>query len=305
MPVPVPVVLVGIWLVLVTVVHLTIWHEGILEPGTVDRRVLMINTWIPYSLGFIYYLERTSAEALRAFRPALDMDEKTYAGLCYQFAFMPGRGVVISMVLGALLAYISLRMYPEISSPFMDTPLATVVNMALSMLGSAFIFAAIYMTYRQLRLIRQTYALADKLDLFRSGELYAFSGLTLRMGIGWLIVVYAGVLLYPALVRNIPWTATTGLVMTGIVVSFITTLFDIHKRIRTVKEDHLTAIDGRLQAAFSDLHRRIDAGEVDRLASLREVMDALLVERGVVARILTWPWQSGTLAGSWRPFCCR
>ena len=297
LPVPVPALLVGIWIVLITIVHLTVWQEGILEPGTIDRRVLMINTWIPYSLGFIYYLERTAAEALTAFRPALNMDEKTYAGLRYQFAVMPRRGVVISMVLGALLAYISLRMYPEISSPFMDTRLAAFVNMALSILGSAFIFAAIFMTYRQLRLIRQTYAHADRLDLFRSGELYAFSGLTLRMGVGWLIVMYAGVLFYPALVRNIPWTVTTGLVMAGIVVSFITTLFDIHKRIRTVKEDHLAEIDGRLQAAFADLHRRIDSGEVDRLASLREVMDALLVERGVVAKIPTWPWQPGTLAG--------
>ena len=179
----------------------------------------------------------------------------------------------------------------------MDTRLAAFVNMALSILGSAFIFAAIFMTYRQLRLIRQTYAHADRLDLFRSGELYAFSGLTLRMGVGWLIVMYAGVLFYPALVRNIPWTVTTGLVMAGIVVSFITTLFDIHKRIRTVKEDQLFEIDGRLQAAFSDLHRRIDSGDVEKLAPLREVMDALLVERGVVAKIPTWPWQPGTLAG--------
>ena len=295
--VPVPVVLIGIWVALVAVVHLTVWHEGILPRWQLDRRVLMINTWVPYSLGFIYYLERAAAEALTTFRPALGMGDDVYSDLRYQFTVMPRRGVFIVMALGALLSFISLRLYPEISTPFMDTPLATVVNMSLSVLGSAFIFAAIYLTYRQLRLIRQTYAKADRLDLFRAGELYAFSGLTLRMGIGWLLVVYAGVLFYPALVRNVPWALTTGLVMTGIVVSFITTLFDIHERIGAVKNIGLAEIDGRLQAAFSELHRRIDAEELDKLASLREVMDALLVERGVVAKIPTWPWQSGTLAG--------
>jgi hypothetical protein len=210
---------------------------------------------------------------------------------------MPNRSVLISMSLGAVLTFVTLRMFPETSRPFMDTPLATVVNMTLSMLAAAFSVTAMYLTFRQLRLIRRTYAQATGLDLFRAKELYAFSGLTLRMGIGWLIVFYSGALFYPALVRNIPWASSAGLVLAGIAVSFVTTLFDIHKRIDAVKASHLAEIDGRLKGAFTELHRRIDAGEAGTLAPLREVMDALLVEREVVAKIPTWPWQSGTAAG--------
>lgn len=296
LPVSIPIILIGIWLALITLVHLTVWHEGILPLWQLDRRILMINTWIPYSLGFIYYLEKSAAQALTDFRPALDMADDVYLSLRYKFTVMPNRGVLISMGMGALLTYTTLRMFPETSRPFMDTPLAAVVNMTLSVLASAFTIVAIYLTFRQLRLIRQTYALANKLDLFRSGELYAFSGLTLRMGIGWIILIYAGALFYPALVRNIPWMASVGLVLAGVAASLITTLFDIHKRISTLKADYLTEINNRLLTAFTELHRRIDAEELSALASLRAVMDALLVERGVVDHIPTWPWQSGTLA---------
>ncbi|MCA9871339.1 MAG: hypothetical protein H6649_10940 [Caldilineae bacterium] len=297
LPVPVPVVLIGIWVALVATVHLTVWHEGILPRWQIDQRVLLINTWIPYSLGLIYYLEKTAGDAVAAFRPALNLADDAFSNLRYEFTVLPWRGTLIGTILGMLLALFSVRAFPEVASPFMDTRLAAFVNTTLSMFGSAFIFAAIYLTYRQLRLIRQTYARAERLDLFRSGELYAFSALTLRMGIGWLIVVYAGVLFFPALVRNIPWTMTTSLVLAVVAVSFVTTLFDIHRRIGAVKEDYLTEINGRLQAAFAELHRRIDAEEVGALAPLREVMDALLVERGVVEKLPTWPWQSGTLAG--------
>lgn len=297
LPVPVPMVLIALWLILVAAVHMTVWHEGILARWQLDGRVLLINTWIPYSLGLIYYLERTAGEALTAFRPALGMGAHASASLRYEFTTLPMRGVLISNLLGALLAFVSLRLFPETSRPFMGTPLAAAVNTALSMAASAVVFAALYLTYRQLRLIRKTYAQAQRLDLFRSGELYAFSALTLRMGVGWLIFMYAGAVFYPALVRNAPWAVTSGLVLGGIAVSLVTTLWDIHNRIGSVKATYLAEIDGRLQAAFSELHRRIDADEVGGLGPLREVMDALLVEREVVAKIPTWPWQPGTLAG--------
>jgi hypothetical protein len=187
-------------------------------------------------------------------------------------------------------------LFPETAEPFMATSLAAIVNTILSMAGAAMVLTAAYLTFRQLRLIRRTYAQATKLDLFRTDELYAFSSLTLRMGIGWLIVIYTGALFYPALLRNIPWATTSGLIMAGVAVSFVTTLFGIHQRIAAVKGGHLREIDRRLQVAFADLHQRVDTGDLSALASQRAVMDALLVERGFVAKLPTWPWQSGTAA---------
>lgn len=301
--VPFPVVLVGLWAASVMLVHAVCWHEGIVPRWQLDTRILLINTWAPYCLGFIYYLENTAVEALAAFRPALDQDDSSFARLRYEFTVMPMRGALISNVAGALLAYGSLRFYPETAKPFMDTPFAAFVNMSLSMLGIAISFTAIYLAFRQLRLIRRTYAQATQLNLFHANQLYAFSSLTLRMGIGWLIVIYSGIILYPALVQNVPWIAGAGLILTGIAGAFLMTLFDIHTRIHSVKTQHLEEIDRRLQAAFAALHRRIDIAAAENtadapsLASLRETMDALLVERGVIAKIPTWPWQPGTLAG--------
>jgi hypothetical protein len=167
--------------------------------------------------------------------------------------------------------------------------------MAIAMAGMALTWSTIYLTFRQLRLIRRTYSQATNLDLFRATELYAFSALTLRLGLGWLIINYAGALVYPALLRNLLWAGIGGVVFLGIVLAFITTLFDIHARIRDVKAQHMEEIDQRLRSAFTDLHQRIDAGETAQVTALRETMEALLVERGMVVKLPTWPWQPGTL----------
>lgn len=296
LPVPLPVVLIGLWLAFITIVHVTVWREGILATGQIDARVLVINTWAPYGLGFIYYLEKTAADALAAFRPALDMSDGAFDDLRYRFTTMPRVGVLIITAVGALLAFVTLQMFPETAEPFMDTPLAAVVNTTLSMASAAVLLAVIYQTFRQLRLIRRTYAQASKLDLFRTNELYAFSSLTLRMGIGWLVIIYASALLYPALTRNIPWAGSSILVVVGVAVYFVRTLVDIHQGIASVKAQRLLAVDRRLQEAFDGFHQRVDSGEPGSLVAQKEVMEVLLLERGFVAKLPTWPWQSGTLA---------
>lgn len=303
LPVSVPLALVGLWVASVIVVLMVCWREGIVPRWQVDVRIVLVNGWAPYSLGFIYYLEKTAAEALASFRPALEMDDAAFTHLRHEFTVMPMRGVLASNAIGALAAYVSLLLFPQTAEPFMDTPLAAWVNMLLSLVGMAIVFTAIYLSVRQLRLIRHTYAQASKLDLFHANQLYAFSALTLRMGVGWLIIIYSGMILYPALVQNAPWVAGAGLILVGVTVSFLSTLFDIHTRIRMIKTEYLEEIDSRLQAAFTTLHQRIDESgdskpeDAPALGSLRSTMDALLVERGVIAKIPTWPWQPGTLAG--------
>lgn len=293
--VPVPAVLVGLWAALALAMHAAVWFEGIIPAWQIDQRLLLVSSWIPYCLGLIYYLQNAADAALPAFRPALDMNDTAFEALRYEFTVLPKWGVLISNAIGVLMTYVSIRMFPESAQPFMDTPRAEVVNMAIAMAGMALTWSTIYLTFRQLRLIRRTYGQAAKLDLFRANQLYAFSALTLRLGLGWLIINYAGALVYPALLRNLLWAGIGGVVFLGIVLAFVTTLFDIHARIRDVKAQHMEEIDQRLHSAFTDLHQRIDTGDTTKVAALRETMEALLVERGMVVKLPTWPWQPGTL----------
>jgi hypothetical protein len=293
--VPVPVVLIGLWAVLALAMHAAVWLEGIIPAWHIDQRLLLVSSWVPYCLGLIYYLQNTADAALPAFRPALDMTDDAFEALRYQFTVLPRRGVLVSNAIGVLMTYVSLRMFPESAQPFMDTSRAEVVNLGIAMAGMALTWSTIYLTFRQLRLIRRTYGQATNLDLFRANQLYAFSALTLRLGLGWLIINYAGALVYPALLRNLVWAGIGGVVFLGIVVAFVTTLFDIHARIRDVKAQHMEEIDQRLHSAFNDLHQRIDAGDTAKVEALRETMEALLVERGMVVKLPTWPWQPGTL----------
>lgn len=293
--VPVPAMLIGLWAVLALVMHAVSWFDGIVPAWRIDQRLLLVSAWVPYCLGLIYYLEHAANAALPAFQPALDLADQEFETVRYELSVLPRRGVLISNAIGAVITYLSLRMFPESAQPFLDTPRAAVINMGIAMAGMALTWSAIYLTFRQLRLIRRTYGRATHLDLFRANELYAFSSLTLRIGLGWLIINYAGALIFPALLRNLVWAGIGGVVFLGIVLAFVTTLFDIHARIRDVKAQHMEAIDQRLHSAFTDLHQHIDAGDTAKVPALREVMDALLVERGMVVKLPTWPWQPGTL----------
>ena len=194
------------------------------------------------------------------------------------------------------MSILSLFIAPDVAEPFLGVAVSGFVTIAVACTGMAISIAVIYLTFRQLRLIRRTYQRATQLNLFQSRQLYAFSGLTLRTGIGWLIIIYSALLAYPMLLRNPIWSSTSGLVIIAVAISFVWTLLDIQQRIGGEKARILDVIDLRLEDAFTALHRSMNAADLDGLARARQIVESLLLERGGVAKIPSWPWQPGTLA---------
>lgn len=57
----------------------------------------------------------------------------------------------------------------------------------------------------------------------------------------------------------------------------------------------LFAIQNRLQSVFLQLHERMDSGALQDLPQLKALIDSLLVERDMLVRISTWPWNTETV----------
>lgn len=295
LPVPSLVFYVAMWAVVATFEQIVTWREGVVPFGKLDPRIVLVSVWAPYCLAAFGYLSHTSGQALDAFRSALDVDTAEFARLRYEFATLPFWPVLLASLAGALVAIFNGFLQTN-SFDLLSTPLAAVVNLGIASVGIAISFVLIYFTFRQLRLVRQIYRHATRLNLFQSGQLYAFSALTLRTGIVWLIVIYSGVIAFPSLLQDVVWAGTSTLLLLAIGISFIFTLMQIQQRIRSEKVRHLDEVDRHLQSAFVTLHSRIIAENTDDLASLHQVMESLLLERNVVAKIPTWPWQPGTAA---------
>lgn len=286
----------AIWVVQIAVVHAVAWYAGVVPPGHIDLRIVLVASWTPYSLGFVAYLDHAATAALAAFRPAMNLDEAQFARLRYEFTTLPARPVIGWNLLGLVLSVTSILMVPDVAGELLAVPVAAVVNIGLAATGMAVAAVSIYQTLRQLRLVRRTYREAARLNLFQSTQLYAFSTLTLRTGVGWLFIIYAGAALFPALLRNAVWTGVSVLLLVTITTSLVSTLLDIHRRIQMEKSSHMAAVSKHLEDSFTALHDHILDQRAANLPELREIMQSLELERSILAKIPTWPWQPGTLA---------
>ena len=57
---------------------------------------------------------------------------------------------------------------------------------------------------------------------------------------------------------------------------------------------HLDARE-RMREAILELKRRQDKAEYESVGAMNDVLDALLKQQGVVDKISTWPWRTGTV----------
>lgn len=290
------VVYAGLWLALLAIAHLFAWGGGQLPRGVFDARILVVTAWAPYSLGFIAYLSHTAGHALDDFRPALDLDERQCQRLRYEFTVLPARPALIAQVAGVAVVLASLVVMPATRTPFIAWPVIGPLATGMGVVGIGLAMVAIYQTFRHLHLIRLTYRRANRLRLFQAGQLYAFSTLTLRIGVGWLIIIYTGPLAFPDVLENMLWMAAALLLVLSIALSFVATLTGIHRRIDVLKTQQLAEVHELMDQVFDSLDQRLRNGELGGIGDLREAVAALELQRNVLAKASTWPWQPGTLA---------
>jgi hypothetical protein len=134
-------------------------------------------------------------------------------------------------------------------------------------------------------------------DLFLLEPVYAFSALTSRTGVSWVVLISLTLLTAPIQAAPFPTFALLVAQLALAVAAFVLPLRKVNGCLVAEKRRLLADLDQRVKGALSSLHRSIDADSLAEVAQLHSAMVALTAERDILTRIPTWPWRAGMLTG--------
>jgi hypothetical protein len=278
---------------------------------------LLVAVTVPYELGLMHYLIRTSAGALDEFRPALRATRTEAEALRFRLTTLPARPVVlVSLTVSLASAALILASYNiEPASVVLGAGGLQILSLAdaarifqISPAPPSLAFTGVillaswwatatyaYLSLHQLRLINAIYTHYTDIRMFRLGPLYAFSRHTLRSSLGLLLLAYALFATAPQVMQGGLGLGSWILLISGAVATFLLPLLGIHRQLAREKERMLQEAGRRMESGVAELHRRMDAGELTRMDDLNKALASLEIERSALERVPTWPWERGTL----------
>jgi hypothetical protein len=264
---------------------------------------------IPVVLGLIHGLDRLAQRSFDSFRLVLRANDLEASLLRYQVLTLPRRGatwaVLGATAFGAIV--FSSPIGPGSGAGFSPaslfqrmglatTPASVVLNGVLMVLvWSVVVGTLVYHTVRQLLWLSRIYSRHTHIDLLRPGPLYHLTRITAATAIFLVAIVYlvlAADRLYFPDPRNILGAAFFGLLA---VLAFVGPLVGIHRLLVTEKERLLDESADRLKLALAELHRRVEQLDLREMDALNKAIASLEIERNILGRIPTWPWQPETL----------
>lgn len=280
--------------------HVWLWFNGKTPVGTIDLPRVYFVVIAPYFLWVRTYLDHVASAALDAFRPALTVGDGEFARLRYELTTLPARNTLIVTALAALLSVPGFVLLPtSLIQQFAPSLKAALIQFGpLQVLALVVILVSTYHAIHQLRMVDHIHDLAKEISLFRSRPLYAFSGLTARTGVSFLLLAYYVIAVRPDVASgNLLATALFIAIIPIAVACFVLPLRGIHQRIAAERERLLTEANRRFEALIAKLHQRVDDGVLADADKLNHQMAGLTNEREALAKISTWPWDTKTLTG--------
>jgi hypothetical protein len=289
---------VVLWFAFFLMANAIKWLDGSQPLGTIKPFYTVGASDGVYYLALMHYLKGAAGAALRAFRPSLTMSEAEYNRLHYQLTTLPVRGTLLASGIGGALAALTVLLNPTVPNPYYySSLLATVFGGGVAILIFACFGACVYQTIHQLTMVSRIHATVARINLFQPDPLYAFSGLTARTAMGYLLLADTAVLvMYEFMLEADPMTVgIMAFMMALAAVTFVLPLLGMHRRMVEEKARLESEANQRLEATIAELHRRVDVGDLTEMTELYRAIASLEIELDVVAKIPTWPWQPGTL----------
>ncbi|MFQ5595699.1 MAG: hypothetical protein ACE5HA_16255 [Anaerolineae bacterium] len=292
-------VYLGMWLALFLVINAAKWLDGSQPVATLQLRHAARAMHGVYFLALMHYLKITAGEALRKFRPALAVSDAEYRRLHYRLTTLPARGALLASGLGAMVTVLVILLDPLPPNPVYGTsPLLISLDIGMVVFMLATLGPLVYQTIHQFVTVDRIHDQATNIDLFHPDPLYAFSGLTARTAVGYILIADLTMVFMFEEATSDPATAALLIFMTlAAAAAFVVPLLGLHRRMVEAKSPLEAAVSRRMEAAIAELHRRVDAGDLEGMSELHQAMSSLEIEREVLTRIPTWPWQPGTLRG--------
>ncbi len=295
LPLPALVAYLGVCAIAALFGHLSVWTAGLVPRGAFDPRALLLGFWISYPFFFVHHLDDAAARAFASFRPALEITDSEATRLLHELTTMPARPVLLANAIGLVSTWVGIRLSADLTQRYFTATLTTIVVMGLTYVGWAIAATMVYYTVRQMRLVTYLYRKVRRIDLFDPNPLYTFSSVTARTGVGWVLFLYGTIAILPELLRNPLWVATTAAVLALSIASFLWPLIGIHQRIVAEKDRLEGEANEHLKLCLAQLHRRVQGSDLSDADALNKQIASLIMEREVLEKMPTWPWEPGTL----------
>lgn len=298
LPVPYGVTYLGLLFLEGLLFHGLSWADGWLPAYQVNPLLFIFPLWLWGPLAIMTYLDRVSLEALASFSPLLKVHTVTMERLKREFTTIPARDLAINGVIWSIM-YWSIT-YLVFDAFYLTYGLSTssmaitlIIGWATFLMGSA-----IYPhSYRQLRLVNRTVRLVKQFNLFQLDPVYAFSHVTARTGVAWVILLSLTLLIFPIQFATVPYF---GILISQVLLAigaFILPIWIVHQRLISEKRRLQAELNHRLESTLERLHRSLDEDKLGEIDQLNGALVGLRAERDILAKIPTWPWRAGTLTG--------
>jgi len=278
------------------IVHILAWADGAVSAYTFYPVALVFPMWLWGPLAMMTYLNTVAHKTLLGFSPVLDIDEDGLEKLDYEFTTMPNHGVLISGVLWSIIyGFLTYLGYEAFYASFgLDSLLTWVFiieGLASFLIGSAIY----YQSLRQLKHVNRTVKMVKQFDLFQLEPVYAFSRLTSRIGIFWIILISLTLALFPFSNVNAAILVVWAFQVVLALAAFVLPLGFVNRYLVAEKLRMLSELDLRNKQTLERLHRSLDEDNLPEAVQLNNVLTGLNTEYNVLNRIPTWPWRSSTL----------
>lgn len=267
------------------------WLDGRQPFGAFDPLPPPFLLWVVGVLALHHYLDHYARRALAQFRPILKGGQAEYDRLAYQLTVTPAREAVIGGLIWVLVSAMLVVLTYQLSRPYF--PVWEIVVSTLSFfVGGTFIQHVIH----QMRAVRRIYAQVDHVDLYDTGALTAFSGLTARAAIGLVLLQYAILAILPGESKLTLVVPSAALTLIAVAV-FVWPLLGVHRLLEEEKSQQMAAVEQRLKTAVATLYQRVDSGQLVDMEQIEKTITSLKTTRDIVDSRPTWPWQPATVRG--------
>jgi len=301
LPLPAWVFYLSLGIALMLLASLALWVSGMKATSTF---LLYSVTGMSqaYLLALIHYLDNSAETALARFRPVMTVDDAGYEKLRYQLTTLPARPALIGSCLGigyAIAILVLNRMTDGNPAREMSPPLAIVLYVVYSILLSWLAALVAYHTIHQLHMVSLIYTKHTRINLFQLGPMYTLSNLAARTAIGIALPTYLWFWLNFSAPSGLSLSDVIPAIFFGsiILVTFIWPLLGAHRLLEREKQRLLDEIAQRIETTITELHNRIDTGELDdKRGVLKDTLDGLVIEQGVIHKLRTWPWRTETVS---------
>jgi hypothetical protein len=278
--------------------HILAWLDGNLPAFSFHRLYLLFPLWLWGPLFIMTYLDEVALQALSDFQPLLADRQGEIPRLQYELTTLPARSVRLSSLIWTgvfvLLMYVG---FPAVVQQYSYGPLAIAAVWTSGLLTFLSGSSVYYHTIRQLRLVSQTIALVEQVNLFQLDRIYAFARLTAKTGVSWLLLAGVTLIIFPFEFINAAVVALYVIQVLFALGCFILPLWNVHQRLVAEKRRLLAGVNRRVEAAIQRLHQALDGDDLTRVKEVDTALAGLRTERVVLEDIATWPWSTAAVSG--------